>query len=1510
MGCLKQIRIMLWKNIWIQTILRHPCLTAVEIVFAFLFTIALLNAAYLPDTGGASYVPAKVHPPVVPPVLAKLRLVYGPSSPYAAFMVSNAFPDLEDPTQIPPDPKKSRPFVELGEMSEVQENCQTNDYCVFLHSDGSNTNDLNYSVVVHVNMTDDLGVFRQSYYEPVSPALPMIVSLQAQIERAHLKWVERNVAPSALSDQVLTRHVPMPTLVDAPRLFYRFSTFILLALVFVVPFCMQVSIIVTETGSGIKEMLKLMGLHECIYWIAHLCTQLLITTFCSLLISLILVYVRFGSENQQYLSDADFRLVMFTMLMFCFHVGMHTLLVSCMFQRSNVGVTFSILYWVVLSFYPVIEIGSDLSSFYFASVGKKLLLCITPVAATHWTLWNIGLYSDLTGTPTWSIVTRHVTPHDNITISEMWTVMVLSWFAIAILVWYLTRVLPWVTGIPQPFYFPVLPSYWVEKTVTVSKAPAHRAPELEAGFEAEPTAEAVISIVGLRKNFGSNVALDGIDIKFYAGEITVLLGHNGAGKTTMINILTGILSPTEGTAIICGYDILKNTTKARKNITLCPQFDVFFPDLTVEEHLTFFGTMRGLTRTSLAERMASVLQTVRLSAKIGDLSDSLSGGMKRRLSIAIAIVSNPKVLILDEPTSGIDPETRRELWDLFFSLRKQCSIVLSTHDMEEADVLGDRIAIMAEGSVHCWGTPNFLKKAFGTGYQVHLQKAANFNINGTLTILRQTAPNAEVADDGLTEVRISLQVTDPTGFETMFQTLESQRAALGIASVGVTVSTMEDVYIKITAWWNPFYDLSVSLSLSLANTALLGQMTGDVRARMVLTVVQDSKNYSYGNNSVAQKQEQLLDSFVGGAINQMLRAVFIPLALAFTVAVTSLYVVMERMNNSMAVQLMTGTQPALLYSSNLIFDSVGFALTWILIGVLYTTYYEVLLSTVGAAVVAFFVIAAMTSSLSYCISHFVDSQGKAFTVELLLFSVGGTIILAFAAFIWVVGLISFALSHSSSWVTVVIEAMMIMPPCCAPYTLIRLLRIDSQNQICHKYSDIVFEDYAEAGLSDMCILYEAFGLDYCCEQYMKGKRGNEIILNPLALSKHGIGYQLCVMVVEAVIFFLVICYLDSSTSTWNAESDGLPSADSDVEQERNLVRSICATNTWSQYTLVVRGLKKVFNNLIAVNGISFTVRPKECFGLLGVNGAGKTTTFQMLTGLLPPTAGEGYMGNTIMRGNISLWQSKIGYCMQSGGIIGQLTAYESLYLMARLRGVREKEIKPLVNSMVKLVDLTMYASRVSDDYSGGNKRKLCVAVAMIALPELTFLDEPSAGVDVVARRKIFNSIKVIRVTSGVSIVLTSHSMDECEAACDRIAIMVSGRLHCLGPLQHLKQKLGKGYTLTIKMAVKDDILRAHFEAAISEVFPGISLTDYHQGLYEFQLQEMLPWSEMFRRIAILRAQFQLESCLASDTTLEKIFISLARRQLYGQQVNPVAPAPQQAYVAAPMGYMPPETFKI
>ncbi|CAN8022180.1 unnamed protein product, partial [Ixodes persulcatus] len=213
--------------------------------------------------------------------------------------------------------------------------------------------------------------------------------------------------------------------------------------------------------------------------------------------------------------------------------------------------------------------------------------------------------------------------------------------------------------------------------------------------------------------FGGLKALDGVDLKAYPRQITVLLGHNGAGKTTLMNIVTGMFSPNEGKVIVCGIDVAKNTERARENVSFCQQHDVFFSDLTVWEHLMFFGSLKGVQRSVIREKISRVLETVKLSDKCHSFCNTLSGGMKKRLSVAIATISSPKVIVLDEPSAGMDPENRREMWSLFLRLRKRSTLIISTHDMEEADILADKIVVMRRGKVHCSGSPSFLKKAFG-----------------------------------------------------------------------------------------------------------------------------------------------------------------------------------------------------------------------------------------------------------------------------------------------------------------------------------------------------------------------------------------------------------------------------------------------------------------------------------------------------------------------------------------------------------------------------------------------------------------------------------------------------------------------------------------------------------------------------------------------------------------------------------------------------------------------------
>ncbi|WIA19835.1 hypothetical protein OEZ85_005742 [Tetradesmus obliquus] len=204
------------------------------------------------------------------------------------------------------------------------------------------------------------------------------------------------------------------------------------------------------------------------------------------------------------------------------------------------------------------------------------------------------------------------------------------------------------------------------------------------------------------------------------GQLFCLLGPNGAGKTTTINCLTGVLSPSGGEMLVCGESVTTEGSldRIRPQVGVCPQFDVLWGELTGLEHLVVAGHVKGLPFSQVRGHASELLQRVQLLSAAGMRSGSYSGGMKRRLSVAQALLGDPKVLYLDEPTTGMDPISRRYVWDVIQAAKPGRAIVLTTHSMEEADILGDRIAIMARGRLRAIGSSIRLKQKFGAGYQV------------------------------------------------------------------------------------------------------------------------------------------------------------------------------------------------------------------------------------------------------------------------------------------------------------------------------------------------------------------------------------------------------------------------------------------------------------------------------------------------------------------------------------------------------------------------------------------------------------------------------------------------------------------------------------------------------------------------------------------------------------------------------------------------------------------------
>ncbi|MHA1682506.1 MAG: ABC transporter ATP-binding protein [Promethearchaeota archaeon] len=230
-------------------------------------------------------------------------------------------------------------------------------------------------------------------------------------------------------------------------------------------------------------------------------------------------------------------------------------------------------------------------------------------------------------------------------------------------------------------------------------------PEMENGR--------IIEILDVTKYFGDVKAVDGISLHIQKGELFGLLGPNGAGKSTLMRMLTTILTPSTGTAKVLDYSIRSERSKIVKHIGVCPQENVLFDSLTAEENVNLVARLYGFQKEEARARAGKILEKLGIAGK-KRWSKKFSGGMKRRLNLAMCLVHDPDIIFLDEPTAGLDPQARRLVWELIGDLkRRNKTIVLTTHDMIEADALSDRIAIIDAGKIIAEGTPKELKEHFG-----------------------------------------------------------------------------------------------------------------------------------------------------------------------------------------------------------------------------------------------------------------------------------------------------------------------------------------------------------------------------------------------------------------------------------------------------------------------------------------------------------------------------------------------------------------------------------------------------------------------------------------------------------------------------------------------------------------------------------------------------------------------------------------------------------------------------
>jgi ABC-2 type transport system ATP-binding protein len=300
----------------------------------------------------------------------------------------------------------------------------------------------------------------------------------------------------------------------------------------------------------------------------------------------------------------------------------------------------------------------------------------------------------------------------------------------------------------------------------------------------------VVQTSGLTKEFGSLVAVDHMDLSVSAGEIFGFLGPNGAGKTTTVRILCGLMMPTSGTATVVGHDVVTEPEEVKQRIGYMPQAYGLYDDLTVDENLEFFGSVFRVPRDERRKRADEILQLVRLEEFRKHYAGQLSGGMKRRLSLAVSLIHNPGLLILDEPTAGVDPPLRRVFWRYFRELNKRgVTFFINTHYMDEAE-LCDRLGLISYGRLVSLGSPTELKRKAVGGERVEFVTA---DLPRTGEILKDSELVREVhtSDEG-----IQLTVEEAASAIPRLTSLLREHG-VEVLQVRQLQPSLEDVFIKL-----------------------------------------------------------------------------------------------------------------------------------------------------------------------------------------------------------------------------------------------------------------------------------------------------------------------------------------------------------------------------------------------------------------------------------------------------------------------------------------------------------------------------------------------------------------------------------------------------------------------------------------------------------------------------------------------------------------------------------------
>ncbi|XP_031208514.1 ATP-binding cassette sub-family A member 17 isoform X2 [Mastomys coucha] len=1495
----------------------------------------------------------------------------------------------------------------------------------------------------------------------------------------------RHHAPKAALDMfknlhVLVQRFPFGPHIQDPFLVILQNEFpLLLMLSFICVELIITNSILSEKERKQKEYMCMMGLESWMHWVAWL-----ITFFISVLITVSVMTVLFCTKINRVAVFRNSNPTLIFIFLMCFAIAtiFFAFMMSTFFQRAHVGTVIG----GIVFFFTYLPYMYITFNYHQRTYAQKMLSCLFSNVAMAMGVRFISLFeAEGTGIQ-WRNI-GHV--WGDFSFSQVLVMLLLDSFLYCLIAFLVESLFPRKFGIPKSWYIfakcPFQPKKPVPAVLPFLNIENPEKSSKEEFMQEEPTDQMnTIEMQHLYKVFytrrSKRIAVKDLSMRLYKEQITVLLGHNGAGKTTVCSILTGLITPSKGHVYIHGCEISKNMVQMRKSLGWCPQHDILFDNFTVTDHLYFYGQLKGLSPQDCHEKIEEMLHILGLKDKWNWKCKFLSWGMKRKLSIGIALIAGSKVLILDEPTSGMDALSRRAIWDLLQQLKSDRTILLTTHFMDEADLLGDRIAIMAKGELQCCGSPSFLKQKYGAGYYVTIMKTPLCNISKLTKVVYHHIPSALLESSIGEEVIFLLPKKTMPRFEALFTDLELRQTELGISSFSTSVTTMEEVFIRVCkladpstnvltekgpsphplprshrvpvdrvkclhsrtfsgctdrpvrlntgfcllcqqfyamllkkvtySWRNWTLVLSVQVLLPLV-IVMLSLTFFNFKLRKLDNVPLELTLQTYGQTIVpffvaenSHLDPQLSDNFV----KMLVAAGQFPLRVEGSVEdfllkkakedpedFDKLYVVaasFEDVNNHTTVKALFNNQAyhspglavalvdnllfKLLSGANASITTINYPQPQTAIELSETILYQ---GPKGHYLVVNFLFGIAFLSSSFSILTVGEKNIKSKNLQFI----SGVSVAAFwlSALLW--DLISFliptlllvlvflwykeeAFAHHES-IPAVVLIMMLYGWAIIPLVYTVSFSFKTPGSACVKLvvmltflsvSPVVLvtvtseKDLGYTELSDSldhiflilpghCLgmafsnLYYNFELKkFCYAKNLSDVDCNDVLEgyvvqeNIYAWESLGIGKYLTALAILGPVYITLLflieanafCVLKSRLSGFfpffrkeklGMIFDATEPEDEDVLEETEAIK-YCLETLVKKNPLVVKEVSKVYKEkvpLLAVNKVSFVVKEKECFGLLGLNGAGKTSIFNMLTSEQPMTSGDAFVKGFNIKSNMVKVRRWIGYCPEFDALLNFMTGREMLVMYARIRGIPECHIKACVDLILENLLMCVYADKLVKTYSGGNKRMLSTGIALVGEPAVILLDEPSTGMDPVARRLLWDTIERVRA-SGTTIVITSHSMEECEALCTRLAIMVQGQFKCLGSPQHLKSKFGSGYSLQAKVRRKwQQQTLEEFKAFMGLTFPGSNLEDEHQNMVQYYLPgQNLSWAKVFGIMEQAKKDYMLEGYTLSQLSLENIFLSFTRPESSTkektQQVQAVLASPLSPSKSRPISNPP------